>query len=461
MNNTYLSELILSFSPLERREARKFLHSPFFNTREDLVLLFDFLLKEPAPSREEAWRRLFPGEPYDDQQLRLRMSYLHKLLEKYVAMVEWENDSLGEQALLAAGYRRRGLIAPFERSRRKLEQEMERQPMRDARFHQLQYSLQWERAQAVTAENPAEPIPVQDLAQSLDTWYLSSRLRLICLSAAQHGVYTSGAQPGIEAEIVALAEKGNWRELPAIAIYLHAFRMLWHAEEEGHFQQFKTLLLESAGRFSGEEMRGLYLLAINYCIRRLNSGEKRFFREVLDLYKPGLSYGYLLENGVLSRFTYHNVSAAGLQSGELDWVNHFIHEYRNSLERKYRESSFSFNLARLEYSRRRYGAVLELLQKANYRDPLLNLAAKTLLLKTFYELGEFDLLQSHLDAMRNYIHRKRVIGYHRTNYLNVTRFAEKLLKVNLSDRKAAKALRSQIEQEEILTEKEWMLSRLD
>ncbi|MBK6622962.1 MAG: hypothetical protein IPG32_19640 [Saprospirales bacterium] len=92
---------------------------------------------------------------------------------------------------------------------------------------------------------------------------------------------------------------------------------------------------------------------------------------------------------------------------------------------------------------------------------MLNLAAKTLLLKTFYELGEYDLLQSHLDAMRNYIHRKRVIGYHRTNYLNVTRFAEKLLKVNLSDRKAVKTLRSQIEQEEILTEKEWMLSRLD
>lgn len=461
MNNTHLLELIQAFSPIERREARKFLLSPFFNTREDLVQLYDYLLKEPAPSREVAWQRLFPGEPFDDQQLRLRMSYLHKLLEKYVAFSEWEDDRLGVQARLAAGYRRRGLLTPFERARRKLAQEMDRQPLRDARFHQLQYRLQWEQAQAATAENPTEPIPVQDLAQSLDAWYLSSRLRLICLSAAQQGVYASGARQGIDAEIVALAERGPWRELPAIAIYLHAYRMLGQPAEEGHFQPFKTLLLESAGRFSGEEIRGLYLMAINYCIRRINGGEKGYFREALDLYKPGLENGFLLENGVLSRFTYHNIAAAGLQSGELDWVNRFIHDYRNALERRYRESSFSFNLARLEYARGRYGAVLELLQQANYRDPLLNLAAKTLLIKTFYELGEEDLLQSHLDAMRNYIRRKRVIGYHRSNYLNIVRYAERLLKLNMDDKKAVSDLRNEISGEGILTEREWLMECLE
>lgn len=460
MNNTHLLELIQAFSPIERREARKFLLSPFFNTREDLVQLYDYLLKEPAPSREGAWERLFPGEPFDDQQLRLRMSYLHKLLEKYVSISEWESDGQGVQAQLAAGYRRRGLLTPFERARRKLAQDMERQQLRDAHYHQLQYRLRWEEAQAATAENPTEPIPVQDLAQSLDAWYLSSRLRLICLSAAQQGVYASGARQGIDAEILALAERGPWRELPAIAIYLHAFRMLGQPEEEGHFQPFKALLLESAGRFSGEEMRGLYLMAINYCIRRINGGEKGYFREALDLYKPGLENGFLLENGVLSRFTYHNIAAAGLQSGELDWVNRFIHDYRNALERRYRESSFSFNLARLEYARGRYGAVLELLQQANYRDPLLNLAAKTLLLKTFYELGEEDLLQSHLDAMRNYIRRKRVIGYHRANYLNIVRYAEKLLNLNWGNKKAVAALKKEIEEEEILTEREWLGANL-
>jgi tetratricopeptide (TPR) repeat protein len=130
------------------------------------------------------------------------------------------------------------------------------------------------------------------------------------------------------------------------------------------------------------------------------------------------------------------------------------------VEKKHRESAFSFNLARLEYASRHYGHVLELLQHANYRDPLLNLAAKTLLLKTYYDLREHDLLQSHLDAMRNYVQRKRVIGYHRTNYLNIIRYTEKMLRLNPMDKAAVEALRKAVEGEAVLTEKGFLMGKL-
>lgn len=105
--------------------------------------------------------------------------------------------------------------------------------------------------------------------------------------------------------------------------------------------------------------------------------------------------------------------------------------------------------------------MLQLLQKANYRDPLLNLAAKTLLLKTYFVLNEFDLLQSHLDAMRNYIHRKKVIGYHRNNYLNIIRFTERMLHLEPSNRQVLGELRIEIEKEAVLTEKEWLLEQVN
>ena len=443
------------------RELRKFLSSPFFNTREDLVQLFDYLITEKDPTKEKIWRRLFPTTPFDDQKLRLLTSYLHKLLEQYISIKEGTRDDLSNQLFLAEGYRRRGLTGPFERTRKSLEKRLAEQPLRNAHFHLLEHRLRWEQYQINTAEDPSESGPLASLTKSMDLFYLSSRLRLICLGAAQRGVYQSGGQKGMEEEVVSLAEQAAWRDLPAIAIYLHAYRMLNQPERETHFQKLKKLLLETTGQFSVEEMRGLYLLTINYCIRRLNEGEKRFFTEVLELYRSGLSNGFLFENGVLSRFTYHNIVAAGLQAGELDWVNNFMHEYKNALERKYRESSFSFNLARLEYTRRRYDAVLDLLQKANYRDPLLNLAAKTLLMKTFYELDEQDLLQSHLDAMRNYIRRKRVIGYHRANYLNLVRYTEKLLRIRFSDKAAVRAFQAEVSSADPLTEREWLLARLE
>lgn len=457
MQNSQLSQLIQSFSSLELREIRKFLASPFFNTRADLVQLFDFLAENREASKDAAWQHLLPAEPFDDQRLRLLMSYLHRLLEQFISIKELTADELTNRLYLAIGYRKRGMAAAFKRTADSLEKAMESQPRRDAQFYLHHYQLRWEQYHTATQDNPSAKLPIGEMAAEIDVFYLSTRLRLICLAAAQMGVYQAGNQSVMEAEVLALAQNERFREVSAVAIYLHCLQMLKQPAEEAHFKNFKWLLLESSGQFGTEEMRGLYLLAINYCIRRLNDGQKSYFREVLDLYKSGLATGQLLENGVLSRFTYHNIVAAGLQSGDLDWVNFFIHEYKNALERSYRESSFSFSLARLEYTRRRYDAVLELLQKANYRDPLLNLAAKTLLLKTWYELGEHDLLQSHLDAMRNYIHRKRVIGYHRTNYLNIVKYADKLLKTNWLEEKEVEKLRSEIESEEVLTEREWLI----
>ncbi len=77
MQQTYLYELVQSFSKRERREARKWLASPYHNQRGDLQQLFDLLVREaPAPPKRRAWQILFPSQPYDDQQFRLLLSYL-------------------------------------------------------------------------------------------------------------------------------------------------------------------------------------------------------------------------------------------------------------------------------------------------------------------------------------------------------------------------------------------------
>ncbi len=453
MENSIVVQLIRTFSPIEVREVRKFLQSPFFNQRQDLIELFETLAQAKQPDKALVTRRFLKNEPPDDQKVRLLLSYLHRLLEQYLSIKKATENEADNQISLAMAYRQRGMPEAFERVFKRLSLNLEKQPLRNAYFHDCRYKLHWEAHQQANTLNPNDISHLQTLSEVADSAYLTQKMRLICLLAAHGSVYQSDFQTRREAEIIEQAKQQAEAGIVAVAVYLNCYRMLRFPEEEVHFQNFKSVLLEQSGRFGAEEMHGLYILAINYCVRRLNAGAQRFYAEALDLYKAGLDKGYLLENGLLSRFTYHNVVAAGLQTGELDWVRFFIHEYKNRLERRYRESSFSFNLARLEYAHRNYDFVLELLQKANYRDPLLNLAAKTLLLKTYFDLGEHDLLQSHLDAMRNYIHRKRVLGYHRTNYLNIIRYTEKFSRLDFNDKKARTELNNELEQEKVLTEK--------
>jgi hypothetical protein len=462
MEKSVLATLIQSFSPVEVREARKFLQSPFFNQREDVLVLFEQLITGIEATKDSIWARIFGKEvPFEEQKLRLLMSYLHGLLEQYLAVKEFNSDELGLQIQLITAYRKRKMPAAFDRVRKNLSKVVTAQPLRNAAFHERLYLLDWEAHQVMYPQNPTDISFLRSASKSADAAFLSKKLQIVCLLTAHQTVYKSDSAEGWEEALVEQAEQGNFAVLPAIAVYLHCYRMLRQPTEVSHFQLFKAILLEQGTRFSAEELHGLFILAINYCVRRLNAGDAQYYREALELYKEGLSKNHLLEEGGLSRFTYHNIVAIGLHVGELDWVRYFINEYKNRLERRYRESVFSFNLARLAYAERNHDHVLELLQKANYRDPLHNLAAKTLLLKTYFDLGEYDTLQSLLDAMRNYLQRKRVLGYHRTNYLNIIRYAEKLLRLPLKDRTATAALKEALEQEEVLTEKAFFLGLIN
>ncbi len=461
MDKSQLLHLIQTFSAQEKKEIRKFLESPFFNQRRDVIELFDWFCTREVHQKQDIKAHLFGSTDTEDQELRLRMTYLMRLLEKYLAQKEFESDDNTAKIHLLAAFRKRGLTAPFERARKSLEKNLERTGRRDTRYYETRFVLNWENHQISFPQKPTDLQHLRAASVAADLAYLSLKLRQICLKTVHQTLYSDDYQEIWEKEVVEVAEQHFAAQHPAIAIYLHCYYMMKNPEEEQHFRSFKALLLTEENTFAPEEMHGLFIWAVNYCIRRLNTGDHRYFQEVSDLYKPGLEGGYLFENGVLSQYTYHNVVAAGLKTGDHAWVNHVIHHYRNHLERQYRESAFSFNLARLAFAQKNYGAVLELLQKSNYRDVLINLATKTLLLKTYYELDEYDLLQSHLDAMINYIRRKRVIGYHRTNYTNIVKFTAKLLQLNFNHKKEVAELRSAIENEPRLTEREWLLAQLD
>jgi len=461
MQSSNLYQLIQSFTVAEQKSALRFLQSPYFNQREDIGRLFELLSQHTITEKQQLWSEIYPDEPFDDTRFRLLMSYLNRLLERFLLVEQLGEKGLSSKLQLAAVYRNRGLMGHFERNMRAFEREISEQPQRNAQYHSLQRDYFLERHENTIKLNPTDLESLKILAHHSDVAYLTQRLRLICLELAQKNVYRSGEDNPLHRVVIELAEQREWVNLPAIETYRAACKMLQMPEESIYYQIFKEKFTVEEQVFSATEMREFYTFSINHCIRQTNRGERSLEHEVLELYQKALAAGYLFENGTLSRFTYHNIVAAALRCGELDWAEQFIPTYNPFLEDSYRDSSLSFNQARLDYARNRYDSVLLLLQKANYRDPLLNLAAKTLLLKTYFVLEEHDLLQSHLDAMRNYIHRKKVIGYHRNNYLNIIRFTERILQLEPNNKKALQELRAEIEKEAVLTEKEWFINAIN
>ena len=261
-------------------------------------------------------------------------------------------------------------------------------------------------------------------------------------------------------QIIEYIEVQDLLRIPAISIYYYCYHAFIRPENTAFFERLKTALFEYPDLFPKEEIRGLFLLTINYCIRQLNEGNKHFQKEILDLYKEGLRKKYLLIDGVLSRYTYQNITTMGIIQKDYDWVAQFNLDYKDLLEKQFREPSYSFNTARLAYARKNYAAVLDLLQKSDYTDVLLNLGAKTIALKTYFELKEFDLLDSHMDAMKNYIRRKKIISYHRENYLNLIKFVKLLLEAQTYSHLERDQLKKDIRSVKSVAERDWLLEQI-
>ncbi len=466
MENSRLVELLQTLTASEWRELKKWVKSPFYNLREDVIKLADILEKSlksgnAVPGKKEIFEKLYGVEmPFDDHKLRMTISFLFQNAERYLVEKEIFGDKVFIQTKLAEMYRRRKLPRHFQKRWQEANQKLENQTHRHATFHNNRYQLQLEEFQFSSAMRRTEDFNLQALSDQLDHTYIAQKLKQICLLLSHQAVYKKDYHFGLLDEILTYVQNQRLDKIPAVGIYYHCYLALQQPEKPELFRHFQSLIFQSGTLFPKSEMRDLFILAINFCIKRYNEGIRSFLQIEFELYREGLRREYLLQEGTLSRFTYRNIVTVALVMKAFDWVEKFINDYRPALEPAYRESTFSFNLARLEYERKNYAQALLLLQKADYEDLLLNLSAKALAMKIYFELGEFDLLHAHLSAMKVFINRKKLIGYHRDNYTRLLEYVGRILELPAGQRSKKTELKKEIENLPAIAEKEWLLAQV-
>ena len=481
MNKTYFSDfcknillkimikyplipLLSSLNKEETREIRKFLLSPYYNHRQDVCDLFAFLMKminekRPIPIKEEIFKKIYgENKSFSDHQIRLIFSFLKKLIEKYLIQKKLTENTVAQQTILAEIYRHKNLPQHFERTLSKAEKNLEKRKIRNSNYYEQMFAIEQERYLFASSQKRTREMNLQVVSDTSDLQYFSRKLRQACLSLSHQKMYKTEYDLGMLSQILVYVEERNLLKFPAIAAYYHAYQLLAKEIATESFNSFLDLLLKSESKFPEEEERGLYLMGINYCIRRYNQGDKAIAAENFTLSREGLEKGYLFTDGKLSHFTYRNIVSIALIQKEYDWLEKFIFDYKNSLGETHKESTFSFSLARLKYARQDYQTALSLLQKADFSEALPSLSARMLMLKIFYELEEFDLLEAHLQAMKTFIRRKKSLGYHRDNYLNTLRFVRKRIEIAPFEKEKMQNWRKEIENTASVAEKEWLLN---
>ena len=181
-------------------------------------------------------------------------------------------------------------------------------------------------------------------------------------------------------------------------------------------------------------------------------------REVFEIYQSGLASGIFLKKGMLAPRTYSNIVMSGLRLGEYTAVEAFIYDYKDKLPAHQRDGFFNYNLAHLYYEQKNYLEAMPLLLQIDTKDTLHTCTAKKLLAKMYFELDEYESLNSLLQSFNIFIKRKQMLGYHREGYLNFIRFVHGILHLKTDEDK--KKLVDEINSTKILTEKVWLLEQV-
>ena len=474
MQGSKLIEIFYTLTATERRALHKFVHSPYYNKREDVLLLLSYLEQQPNASAEtlakdKVFEYVFPNESYDkaaDHKIRYVMSFLLKLIEEFLSTREAVINPLYNQLHLAKAYRHLRLPKHFRQTMNQARKLHQSTQLRDFDYYEQAFRIE-EEEYLFAGYTQRAPENVQELSDMLDIQYLAAKLKQSCLMLSHQTVHKINYNSGLLQEVLNYIDR-NQEVLvhAAIALYYYYYRAATAVESELYFQRFKKVLLASADTFPSSEMQDFYNMAINYCVKTLNQQKdnyKVYFRELFELYQEGLKSAVFLEDGILSPFHFKNIVTIALQVKEFDWTSRFIKEYQNYLSSEHRDTYVNFGLSKLRFEQKRYDEALILLQEVDYADIFLHLSSKLMQLKIYYELQEFDVLESFLNSFRTYVNRKKQSGdlrsYHQENYLNIIRLTQKLLTYNPFDKKEKAKLKDEIEKTKV-TERKWLLDQL-
>ena len=448
------------------RALREWIRCGCFNRRAEVTRLCDHLcdhIHKPAQKNltaEQLHAAAFPeATGYDNRALRHVMSYLLEAVRQYLAWVEWSADATEQQQTLVRALRRRGMEHLFGKEWDWAHSEAEQSNVRDARYHFQQYQLHQERVEQTARSKRSGRLNLQPLPDQLTIYYVAEMLRHACLAHMHRAVAGQVYRLDLLNTILEAAGQEEMLRVPAVALYYHAYQMLQSPDEPEPFERLKSALVEHEARFAAEEMRGLYLMAINGCIRRMNAGQRQYIREAFDLYRAALQRDFLTENGFLSGFTYKNIIRAGVALGEHAWTEDFLEQQRTRLHPRERDNLYRYNLAFLRFRQQDYACAMPLLQQVDFEDPLNNLDARRMLLRSYFEMKEWDALESLLQSFGAYLRRQKNLGYHRTTNEHLILFTKKLMELDRCDAAAVDALRTEIATAPEVAEREWLVAQ--
>jgi hypothetical protein len=454
----------------ERRRLMRYLHSPYFNQSKTYAKLCETLLQQIERGKEgfdrhAAWQKLFPGEPYDDVNFRKYCSDLLKQVEAFMAQEAVAQDELTQSIGTLDFVIRRKVERLFSSALRQARTDLEKRPYRSLDYYYKAYTVERHYYSMMDFDVKMDVRSnLEEISENLDLFYWIEKLKLHIAALSQKKTRNYTYNLHFIEEITHFLKRFPIEKHPELAVYYYAYLTLHEENNLEHYYNLRRILDQYGAVMPQEEAIELFESALHYCTGKINQGDRNFLQEYFDLFEDAIEKGIFLQKGELAPWRFNNMIAAALRLGKLDWAENFIERFKDFLPTDTRLNTYSFNLARVYRYQGKFDKVLSILRNVEYEDIGYNLISKAMLVITYYELDEFDTLDSFTESFRVFLnrHKKNLPQQVRKSYLNLIKYTRSLTRLVPRDKAAVEKLRAEITREKASTvNHEWLLEKLD
>lgn len=423
MQDSKLINLISMLSDEERRKLRKWIKSDFVNKNEDIIAFFEFIdtrssLTMRTVSKEKAHDYLYPNTPYHDLRIRHLLWMTTEIVENFIIYNSVAQQPSLKMQLLAQYYTKNELYKFAHNSVEEGIAMMEKIKLRNASYHLQQYQIQALYFQINSKNNRSKEFNLQDVIDHVTLFSIIETLKYACIIQSLQKISELKIENHLLDATLTLVENPVFLEDIAVRIYYNIYLVI-RDENEAAFNAFIKDIKENENYFTTHDLKDLYLLAINFCVKKSNQNLQEYTQQAFELYIYAIDKGYLLEHREISRFSFTNVVTLGIKLKEFSKTENFIKQYADFIAAEYRQNTVDFNSAKVFFSKEQPQKALKILLTNEFKDMLWNLNAKYMVIKILFEMKDLVLFANHLKAFKNYVKRKTNIGYHQTYFINV------------------------------------------
>lgn len=465
MKNTRLESLLNTFSSKELRAFQTWVNSPFFNKREDVKDLLGVCRmyrqrQQKTPTKQVVYARIFFNEPYDDQRLRLVISRLNRLAEQFLVYQTQQQNSAQQQIELCRIYRERQLDRHFHSALRKAEAHIKASSHRSTSYFAQLHDIHFERYRYHAAHYKDRVYPIDQIAQSLDGYFVLQKLRQVVMAGRHELVFNVSYELGLSPLVLEQLENDPaLMEQPVIKLYYCAFQSLKDRWSTDKYFRFKDELLRHASFLPKHEQRNLILAAIGICGVHYNYGKRTAFApEIQLLHEYALGHQLFQE---LDVYMFKDIVSIGLANGKFAWVEQFIVERNVLVHQRQRETIIQFSWGNVALEREDYAAALTHFHQVNFENIFLATVTKVYSTIALYHLGEWDVASSYISALEVFVRKKKNFTYHRDLILRWAKYTRRLMALQPYDNAARIKLLAEVQADDNIGMRWWLLTQLE